>query len=161
MKWSYHAAKAAARTISTQATLTDQSAANETDRNVIVHRFLTTGQAPGSFNPPTYGDLAELPEDLRGYINLAKRLANARNELPKQLHGMPIEELLALQPQQLKDILSPPVKPPDNQRNNNAHNGDQRSDAGVLPGTDRRTPNPGRSGEPGAVNQQPSRRTPE
>lgn len=156
MKTSYHEAKQAAKYISKKPTLTDQSAAAETDRNVIVHRFLKTGQAPGSFRDPMYADMTELPEDLRGYMDLARTLNTARSRLPEQLRNKSMEELMALTPETLKTILKPPATKPANNEGNddNAHPRNQGHDAGLLPGTDGRPSEKRRSREPGQRNQQ-------
>jgi len=110
-KWSYKEAKAKSGTVNTKPTLTDQAAATETDRHVIVHRFLTTGQAPGSFQAPMYGDLTQLPTELRGFINLARRLETARDELPKEFKDLPAHDLLNLTAQDIANKLKPPEAP--------------------------------------------------
>lgn len=155
MKWSYHEAKTAAIHNNKSPTLTDQSAAAETDRNVIVHRFLQSGTAPGSFKPPMYGDLAELPEDLRGYINMARKMANARQDLPKELHSLSLEELLALTPEQLHEKLHPRTTKRETKETPNVDHGDKGQDAGLLPGTDGSPQKGGRSSQHGRGRQQP------
>lgn len=110
---SYAHNKLAARTRTTQPTLTDQSQARETDINVIVGRFLRTGQAPGG-QPPIYGDFTHLDGDLRDMIERARTLHKERAKLPKELQKLPIEELLALPPDKLADILKPPAPTPAN-----------------------------------------------
>lgn len=108
---SYAINKARARTVTTKPSLTDQSQARETDINVIVGRFLKTGTAPGG-KPPIYGDFTQLDGDLREMIERARTLHKERAKLPKELQNLPIEELLALSPDKLKDILTPPAPSP-------------------------------------------------
>lgn len=97
---------------STKPSLTDQSQAAGTDINVIVNQFLKTGQVRGPATPPMYGDFTSLPGDLRGMIETSRKVKELRHKLPKQLQEMPVEELLALQPNELKNILQPPAEPP-------------------------------------------------
>lgn len=104
--------KMAAITVNTTPTLTDQSQASETDRNVIVHKFLQHGQIPAPRKAPTYADYSQLPQDLRGFLDQARSLERLRAQLPTQLRGYSQSDLLALTPQQLKDILTPPAPSP-------------------------------------------------
>lgn len=99
--------KAASRTVTTQPTLTDQSQAHETDINVIVRRFATSGRVPGTQRAPLSGDFTQLPNDLRGFLDAAKDLKRLRGNLPKELQGKSTEEILALTPDQLQTILTP------------------------------------------------------
>lgn len=92
--------------------MTDQSQAHETDRNVIVSRYLQTGQAPGG-KAPMYGDFADLPRDLREYINMAKDLQRLKGKLPEALRGKSPFELAALTNEQLTAILTPPAPRPE------------------------------------------------
>lgn len=105
--------KARARTRTTTPSLTDQSQAAETDINVIVGRFLRTGTAPGG-QTPMYGDFSQLDGDLRSMIERARTIHRERAKLPKELQNMPIEDLLALPPDKLTAILTPPAPPPAN-----------------------------------------------
>lgn len=107
----YYTNKARAKTRTTKPSLTDQSQAAETDINVIVGRFLRTGQAPGG-KQPMYGDFSELDGDLRSMIERARTLHRERYKLPKELQDKPIEELLALTTTQLHAILTPPAPSP-------------------------------------------------
>lgn len=105
--------KANSRTKNTKPTLTDQSAAQDTDRNVIVKKFMVTSQVPAG-RPGFYANLAELPEDLRGFINQARSLQNLRGNLPPELRNLSLNDILALTPEQLRDKLKkpePPAKP--------------------------------------------------
>lgn len=105
--------KARSITVNKAPTKTDQSAAHETDRNVIVNRFLTHGQMPTGVKPGMYEDFASLPEDLRGYINMAKSLDGYRRSLPKELAEMPTDQLLNLKQEELTRILTPPAPTPE------------------------------------------------
>lgn len=97
----------AAAFVNTQPTKTDQSAASQTDLNVIVNQFLKTGTTSSRGNP-RYGDFSELPQDLRGMIEQARSVQRLRRGLPDALREKPIEELLTLTPDQLTSILTPP-----------------------------------------------------
>lgn len=97
-------------------TLTDQSQANDTDINVIVKRYGIHGQLPGAATPPMFGDFTQLPTDLRAMIEMARSLEERRADLPQQLREMPIEHILALQPDELTAILTPPALPPDSKK---------------------------------------------
>lgn len=104
----YYRNKEASRTYNTEPTLTDQAGARDTDINVIIGRFRRTGMVPVSQTQPMSGDFTALPQDLRGYIEAAKQKELIRRKLPKELQEMPIEELLALTPEQLRQKLTPP-----------------------------------------------------
>lgn len=109
---SYRENKQRAQTRTTKPSLTEQSAANETDINVIVAKFKITGRVPGSQQEPLSGDFTQLPRDLRGFIDLAKSMKNLKSKLPKELRDIPDAKLLALTPDQLKNILTPPAPKP-------------------------------------------------
>lgn len=111
----YERARALA-TRTTKPTQTDQSAAKDTDINIIVARFLTTGQAPGKATPPVYADCTQYPEDLRDAIEKARSLQQHMQTLPQPLRGLALEELLALTPDQLTAKLTPPAPPPDDKK---------------------------------------------
>lgn len=115
---SYAANKANARTVNNEPTLTDQSQARETDINVIVSRYGISGQVPGVAGEPLYQDWTELPTDYRDFIDLSRSVEDRRKALPKELQEMPVEELLALTPDKLKDILTPPAPEPVNEEGN-------------------------------------------
>lgn len=104
-------------TVNTEPSLTDQSQARETDINVIVGRFIKTGQAavPGS---PMYGDFSQLPSDLRGFIHTAQRLDEYRSHLPQELAEMTTEDLLRLTPAELTAKLQPHANEPTNTSGN-------------------------------------------
>lgn len=106
----YSEAKQRAKTRNTKPSLTDQSQALQTDRNVIVHRFLKTGMAPGG-KDPMYADFSRLPTTLAGFLHQAKSLDTLRKRLPKPLQGYSTTDLLALKPDELRTILEPPAKP--------------------------------------------------
>lgn len=115
---------------------TDQTAAKDTDRNIIVKRFLTHGQLPQGRKPGMYGDFSILPEDLQGFLAQAKSLQKHRQNLPKELRGMTTEELLALTPDELKDILTPPDKRANNKDEEREDIRDKRPNARLLPEAD-------------------------
>lgn len=117
--------------------MTDQSAAHETDRNVIVKRYLQTGQAPGG-KAPMYGDFANLPQDLRGYIHTARDLNRLKSKLPKELQGKSLEELAALTMDELTAIHTPPEPPAKPKERANEDHRHTRQDAGLLPAADDR-----------------------
>lgn len=93
--------------INTAPTLADQGGARDTDINVIVKRFARTGLAPAPATSPLYGDWTKLPADLRGMLEMARGTEAQRRKLPPELRDMPIEELFALTPEQLKEKLTP------------------------------------------------------
>lgn len=103
--------KARSRTVNNKPTQTDQAAAKDTDRNVIVKKFMATGQAPVG-NPGFYADMTHLPSDLQGFLRRARSIPNLRGKLPPQLRDLTINQLLALTPEQLSDRLKPPADPP-------------------------------------------------
>jgi len=100
--------KKAAITYNNSPTLTDQSQANSTDINVIVGQFNISGRVPGAAGEPMTGDFTQYPRDLREMIDMGRSLEAKRRQLPKELRDKPMEELLALTPEQLKTILTPP-----------------------------------------------------
>lgn len=112
--------KANSRTKNTEPSLTDQSQARETDINVIVGRFGVSGQMPGTGANPMYGDFSNFPEDLRTMIETARSIDRLRGNLPDALKKKSIEELMALTPDELTNILTPPAPTPDNGDNTNA-----------------------------------------
>jgi len=93
-------------------TLTDQSGAKDTDINIIVGQFLRTGSAPGTNKQPLYEDFTQYPDDLRGFIEAGRAIKEHIADLPEQLRNIPLNELLALPPQQIADMLKPPATPP-------------------------------------------------
>lgn len=105
----YHENKHRAITKSAKPTLTDQSAAKDTDINIIVGQFLTHGHAPGNARQPIEdADFTKMPRDLRGFIEEARSLDEHKRKLPDQLKDMQVEEILRLTPEQLTTILTPP-----------------------------------------------------
>lgn len=106
--------QAKGRTTNNKPSLTDQSAARDTDINVIVQKFGISGVAPGPSREPVWGaDLTGLPTDLRDAIEAARSAAQIRQHLPPQLRDRPIEELAALTVEQIQTIITPPDKPKD------------------------------------------------
>lgn len=103
--------RAKGRTTNNEPTLTDQSQARDTDINVIVGRFLTTGQAPGAAGEPQYLDCTELPQDLRGFIEASRSADELRKQLPPQLRDKTPQELEALTQADIQKILTPPEPP--------------------------------------------------
>lgn len=108
----YATRKLAAGYRSAKPSLTEQSGARETDINVIISRFAVSGTVPSSRTPPMSGDFSELPADLRGIIDMGKRLNALRDRLPPQLRSMSNEQLCTLTMEQLNTILTPPATPP-------------------------------------------------
>lgn len=108
--------RAKGRTLNTEPTMTDQSQASETDLNVIMRKYGVSGRVPATTAQPMYGDFTNLPTDLRDMIETSRTIKEKRSQLPKELREMPIEELLALTPEELTTILTPPqtaATPPD------------------------------------------------
>ncbi|QXP08238.1 MAG: internal scaffolding protein [Arizlama microvirus] len=103
--------RAKGRIIDNTPTMTDQSQAKDTDLNVIMKKYAVTGRVPGAPGQPIYGDFTNLPTDLRGMIEEARSIKERRKSLPPQLRDKPMEELLALTPEQLTTILTPPEQP--------------------------------------------------
>lgn len=91
----------------TTPTMTDQAGAANTDLNIIVTQFLKTGQSP-SKGTPIYGDFTEFPRDLKTAIERAASVNRLRKGLPTQLRELPIEQLLGLTPEKIREILTPP-----------------------------------------------------
>lgn len=107
---SYRKNKIAAIYNDSTPTMTDQSAARETDINVIVPRFLAAGgTGMGTSSQPMYIDTTNLPTDLRGFIEASNTMEEYRAKLPPELRHMATEELLALTPEEIKTKLTPPV----------------------------------------------------
>lgn len=96
-------------------TLTDQAAARDTDINVIVKNYAVHGQLPLPRGTPLTGDFSNLPTDLRGFIDLARSTEMLRTQLPKPLQKLSNEQLMALTPEQILKIITPPDKPKDKQ----------------------------------------------
>lgn len=107
----YKRNKAKAVFINTEPTLTDQAGERDTDINVIVAQFGIHGQAPTGAKDPVYGDFTGMPTDLRGTIEMARRVNYHKNRLPPQLAELTTEELLALTPEQVKAKLTPVDEP--------------------------------------------------
>lgn len=103
----YKANKQDAITFQKKPTLTDQSQAENTDINIIVTRFLRTGQAPQG-KQPIFADFTQLPEDLRGFIEMGRNKQKLLDALPEQLKGLTPEELFALTNEQITEKLTPP-----------------------------------------------------
>lgn len=92
----------------TAPTMTDQSQAENTDLNIIVRQFMTTGQAPGARGQPLYGDFTELPRDLRSMIHHARSLEKLQEELPAQLRNHTLDQLFAITNDELVKMMQPP-----------------------------------------------------
>lgn len=108
----YYNNRQRARTFNNEPSLTDQSGAKDTDINIIVQKFKITGTVPGAQGQPMGGDFTQFPTDLRDLIHTARDLNAHRQRLPAKLRNIPLEELLALTPEQLNNILTPPAPPP-------------------------------------------------
>lgn len=101
----------------TKPTLTDQSAALTTDRHVIVHQFLTTGQNSRAATGVSF-DLTHYPDNLRDMIKLARQAERLRRQLPPQLRDLTDEQLHNLKKSDLTAILKPPAPQPDANKEN-------------------------------------------
>lgn len=114
----YTKAKELAKFKNTKPSLTDQSQAADTDLNVILKKYGITGRAPGGKQPIPPGDYTDAPEDLRGHIELAKRVQKMQQSLPENLRGLTLEQLARLDNKQLAlydaMIEKGKVKPNDN-----------------------------------------------
>lgn len=111
MKGIYYAHKAECVTYNTEPTLTDQASARDTDINVIVQRYTQHGQVPATMKKAMSGDFTDLPTSLRDLLEMGRQLQSHRRNLPEELQGIPIKELLTLTPQQLKEKLKKPEPP--------------------------------------------------
>lgn len=109
---SYRHNKALARTKNTKPTETDQSQAKATDLNVIVKKF---GVSVGSKDAdPRFGmDLTKWPKDLRETFEVARGMREAKKQLPPQLAGLSLNELLTLTDADLAAKLKPSDQPAD------------------------------------------------
>lgn len=115
----YKANKQDAVTFNREPTMTDQSQAENTDINVIVNQFLKTGQVQQGATP-IYADFSELPDDLRGFIEVGRSIGRLEGELPEQLRGIPVHELVTMTNEQLLAKLAPPDKTADKQKDDDA-----------------------------------------
>lgn len=97
----YYKNRERARIQTIGSTLTDQSAAANTDINVIVRNAAISGTAPGSAKPPIYGDFSEIPTNLRDMLELSKSIEGHKQQLPAALQSMTVEELINADPQKL------------------------------------------------------------
>lgn len=103
----YYTNKANAVTRDTTPTKTDQAGADETNINVIVKRYGTTGTVPGPGRSPITGDFSDLPTDLREMLEASKSVERLRRSLPDTLREKPLEQLLTLTQDELTRILTP------------------------------------------------------
>lgn len=103
--------RAKGRTTNSGISLTDQSAAHDTNINVILKKYGVTGVAYGTTNAPEWLDHTQLPQDLREAFDMARRAAELKRNLPEQLRERSIEQLLALTPEEVTTILKPPEPP--------------------------------------------------
>lgn len=108
----YYENRKRARTENNDPTETDQSQANDADINVIVGRYGIGNVASGNNQQGMSGDFTALPEDLRGFIEMGRNMENLRETLPPQLRDRTTEDILALTPEQLTNILTPEPPPP-------------------------------------------------
>lgn len=108
---SYAINKLKSRTINKLPTLTDQSAAKDTDRNVIVKKFMIHGQVPSGTKPPIYADFTKLPRDLQGFLRQAQSVARLRKQLPPEFADLTMEAILKLTPEQIAEKLKKPEPP--------------------------------------------------
>lgn len=102
--------RAKARTVNNEPTMTDQSGASETDLNVVLKRYAQSGTIQSHGKEPMYYDWTEFPEDFRGYLAAARNAEDLREQLPPGLRNMPDAQLLALTPEQIEQMLTPPAK---------------------------------------------------
>lgn len=82
--------------------LTDQAAYKDTDLNIVIPRYLTTGHAPGQVKPGEFMDLSEVPQDLRGLIDESRRINQYRQQLPEELRDIPTEQLIYMSPEEMR-----------------------------------------------------------
>ena len=108
----YQLNKIRSQTKNHKPTKTDQSAAKDTDINVIVKQFTYTGQAPGAAGSPLYADFTQYPQDLRGFIETARSIETHRKNLPAAIRDMPLAQLLVLTPDELRNRITPAPTPP-------------------------------------------------
>ena len=107
MNRNYRLNKERAKYRPTKPTMTDQSQAADTDVNLIVKRYAVSGTAPGTTARPMYGDFTGLPKDLRGLIEQARQIETLRGELPKELQGLTVDDLVSMDASALKAYLTP------------------------------------------------------
>jgi len=107
----YKTNRVKAKTFNNEPTMTDQSQAAETDLNIIMKQFLKTGTVPGASGEPMYEDFTELPNDLRGMIELSRTMREQRRNLPEQIRHLPVEDLLGLTPDKWNAIMKPAEQP--------------------------------------------------
>jgi len=97
----------------TKPSLTDQSAAKDTDINVIVKQFGLGGQALGTTKTPLYEDFTQYPDDLRGFIETSRAVREHIGNLPPELKNLPMDQLLNLPPKELLEkLVKKPAPPP-------------------------------------------------
>jgi len=96
---------------------TDQTGADDTNINVIVKRYGVYGTVPSGLKSPLYGqDTTEWPTDLSEAIEIARSLNTLRQKLPEQMRNLNEQELLALTPEEIVDILKPSEKPAEDKK---------------------------------------------
>lgn len=109
----YMLQKNAAKTKTTEPTLTDQTGANDTLITTIVRRATVGGEIPQRPGEPQYLDWRQIPTSLVDMIKLARSAKEARRRLPKALQEMTDEQLYKLTYDELKSIVEPkPADPP-------------------------------------------------
>jgi len=105
--------RAAARTVNTDPTETEQSEAHETDLNIILTRYAQSGTIQSHGKPPMFEDWTQYPEDLRGFIEAKHDLERARLALPPELRDIPTDELLYMTPEAINARLPKPKPAPE------------------------------------------------
>jgi len=148
----YQLNKIAARTRTTEPSMTDQSAADSTNVNVILKnaKFGQLEVGKGAATPPMYEDTTNLPEDLRDMMELARQLPGYIGQLPTELRDIPLDVLMNMTPEDIRTRLTPPDTPaqqarsPGQEMRGNEGVQRERQDAGLL-----RTPVDGTNGQGG------------
>lgn len=108
---SYAVNKLKSKTVNKLPSLTDQSAAKDTDRNVIVKKFMIHGQVPSGTKPSIFADFTKLPTDLKGFLRQAQSVGKLRKDLPPEFRDLTMEALMTLTPQQIAEKLKKPEPP--------------------------------------------------
>lgn len=111
--------RAKARTVNNEPTMTDQSAASQTDLNLILQRYAQSGTLNSHGKEPMYMDWTEYPEDYRDFIHKTREISELRERLPQELRDIPTEQLLYITPEELHARLKPkdaqPLVQPENE----------------------------------------------
>lgn len=109
----YQLNKIASRTRTTDPSMTDQSAADSTNVNVILKnaKFGNLDFGKGAAKAPHYTDTTNLPADLRDMMELAKQLPGYIGQLPPELRDIPLDQLMAMTAEDIRTRLTPPESP--------------------------------------------------